>query len=131
MKRLSRLLSPLLIAALVLGSLPVAAAPVSAGDDLVGTTAVLDAASTRSDRAKIREVLARDDVQQQLLVQGVSPTEVEARVAALSDEEARQMAERLDQLPAGASVVGVLFAVFVILLVTDILGLTDVYPFTR
>lgn len=131
MKRLSRLLSPLLIAALVLGSLPVAAAPVPAGDDLVGTTAVLDAASPQSDRAKIREILARDDVQQQLLAQGVSPTEVEARVAALSDEEARQMAERLDQLPAGASVVGVLFAVFVILLVTDILGLTDVYPFTR
>ncbi|UYG06223.1 PA2779 family protein [Halomonas sp. M4R1S46] len=131
MKRLSRLLSPLLIAALVLGSLPVAAAPVPAGDDLVGTTAVLDAASAQSDRAKIREVLARNDVQQQLLVQGVSPTEVEARVAALSDAEARQMAERLDQLPAGASVVGALFAVFVILLVTDILGLTDVYPFTR
>ncbi|MBB3229588.1 PA2779 family protein [Halomonas stenophila] len=131
MKRLSRLLSPLLIAALVLGSLPVAAAPVPADDDLVGTTAVLDASSAQSDRAKIREVLARDDVQQQLLAQGVSPTEVEARVAALSDEEARQMAERLDQLPAGASVVGVLFAVFVILLVTDILGLTDVYPFTR
>ena len=131
MKRLSRLLSPLLIAALVLGSLPVAAAPAPAGDDLVGTTAVLDAASTQSDRAKIREILARDDVQQQLLAQGVSPTQVEARVAALSDEEARQMAERLDQLPAGASVVGVLFAVFVILLVTDILGLTDVYPFTR
>jgi len=37
----------------------------------------------------------------------------------------------LDEMPAGASVVGALFAVFVILLVTDILGLTNVFPFTR
>ncbi|MCP1315874.1 PA2779 family protein, partial [Halomonas sp. 707D7] len=45
---------------------------------------------------------------------------------------AQQMADRLDELPAGAGgVVGALFAVFVILLITDILGLTDVYPFTR
>ena len=52
-------------------------------------------------------------------------------MAALSDEEVSQMANQLDEMPAGASVVGALFAVFVILLVTDILGLTNVYPFVR
>ncbi|XKE43990.1 PA2779 family protein [Halomonas organivorans] len=131
MKRLHRLLTPLLIAALVLGSLPAMATPGTAPSGLIATTAALDAQAAQQDRAKIRDILAREDVQQQLLLQGVSPSQVEDRVAALSDAEARQMAERLDQLPAGASVVGALFAVFVILLVTDILGLTDVYPFTR
>lgn len=131
MKRLRRLLSPLLIAALVFGSLPVVAATQDANVGLVGTTPALDAQAGRDDRAKIREILAREDVREQLLLQGVSPAQVEDRVAALSDAEAREMADRLDQLPAGASVVGALFAVFVILLVTDILGLTDVYPFTR
>ncbi|QFT84751.1 hypothetical protein FIU88_07155 [Halomonas sp. THAF12] len=131
MKRLTRLLSPLLILALVIGSLPAIAAVPAADQGLVGTTTLLDAQSSQQDRDKIRRVLAREDVQQQLLLQGVSPAEVEDRVAALSDAEARQMADRLDQMPAGASVVGALFAVFIILLVTDILGLTDVYPFTR
>ncbi|KGE77975.1 hypothetical protein CVH10_02485 [Halomonas sp. ND22Bw] len=131
MKRLTRLLSPLLILALVLGSLPAVAAVPAADQGLVGTTSVLDAQASQQDRDKIRRVLAREDVQQQLLLQGVSPTEVENRVAALSDAEAREMADRLDQMPAGAGVVGALFAVFIILLVTDILGLTDVYPFTR
>ena len=70
-------------------------------------------------------------MQDQLLKQGVDLDEVEARVASLSDAEAQQMADQLEQLPAGAGVVGALFAVFIILLVTDILGLTDVYPFTR
>ncbi|MFG6178955.1 PA2779 family protein [Halomonas sp. THAF12] len=131
MKRLTRLLSPLLILALALGSLPVVAATPAADQGLIGTATVLDAQAGQNDRDQIRRVLAREDVQQQLLLQGVSPAQVEDRVAALSDAEARQMAERLDQMPAGSSVVGALFAVFVILLVTDILGLTDVYPFTR
>ncbi|MCK2183416.1 PA2779 family protein [Halomonas getboli] len=131
MKRLTRLLSPLLILALVIGSLPAVAAVPAADQGLVGTTTLLDAQASQQDRDKIRRVLAREDVQQQLLLQGVSPAEVQDRVAALSDAEARQMADRLDQMPAGAGVVGALFAVFIILLVTDILGLTDVYPFTR
>lgn len=131
MKKLYRYLSPLLIAALVLGSLPVAAAPTTPGSGLVTTQEALNAERSQGDRERIHEILARDDVQKQLVAQGVDPAEVEARVAALSDAEAVQMADQLEQLPAGASVVGALFAVFVILLVTDILGLTNVYPFVR
>ncbi len=131
MKRLCRYLSPLLIAALMLGSLPVIAAPAPAGSDLITTQAALNAERGQADRERIQEILTRTDVQAQLVAQGVDPAEVEARVAALSDAEAAQMAEQLEQLPAGASAVGALFAVFVILLVTDILGLTNVFPFTR
>ena len=132
MKTLRAYLSTLLIAALVITSLPVAAAPTAPQSiDLVSTQSVLSADRAGADRERINEVLARADVQDQLLKQGVDLDEVEARVAALSDAEAQQMAEQLEQLPAGAGVVGALFAVFIILLVTDILGLTDVYPFTR
>ncbi|MDQ7733638.1 PA2779 family protein [Halomonas sp. SpR1] len=132
MKTLRAYLSTLLIAALVITSLPVAAAPAAPqAMDLVSTQSVLEADRAGSDRERINEILARADVQDQLLKQGVDLDEVEARVAALSDAEAQQMAEQLEQLPAGAGVVGALFAVFIILLVTDILGLTDVYPFTR
>ncbi|MGY2462677.1 hypothetical protein DQ400_09825 [Vreelandella sulfidaeris] len=132
MKTLRAYLSTLLIAALVITSLPVAAAPAAPQSmDLVSTQSVLSADRAGADRERINEILARADVQDQLLKQGVDLDEVEARVAALSDAEAQQMAEQLEQLPAGAGVVGALFAVFIILLVTDILGLTDVYPFTR
>ena len=131
MKKICRYLSPLLIAAMVLGSLPVAASPAPAGSDLITTHAALKAEHGQADRERIHEILARDEVRDQLVAQDVDPAEVEARVAALSDAEAAQMAEQLEQLPAGASAVGALFAVFVILLVTDILGLTNVFPFTR
>lgn len=134
MKSLRAYLSTLLIAALVITSLPVAAAPVTPHSmDLVSTQSVLAGDRAGADRERINEVLARADVQDQLLKQGVDLDEVDARVAALSDSEAQQMADQLDLMPAGAGggVIGVLFAVFIILLVTDILGLTDVYPFTR
>ncbi len=130
MKTVARVLSPLLILCLVLGSLPVAAAP-SPATGLISTQEALSQDQVSADRERISEILARQEVQDQLVAQGVDPAEVEARVAALSDAEVRQMADQLEQLPAGASVIGVLFAVFVILLVTDILGLTNAFPFTR
>jgi hypothetical protein len=79
--------------------------------------------------------LARQQVRDELAARGVDPAQVRARVAALTDDEARDLAQRIDSMPAGGdagtSVIGVLFAVFVILLITDILGLTHVFPFTR
>ncbi|WP_434985419.1 PA2779 family protein [Vreelandella zhaodongensis] len=147
MKTFRAYLSALLIAALVFTSLPVAAAPTAPQEmdvastgqtsterapvELVSTQSVLAGDRASADRERINDILARADVQDQLLKQGVNPDDVEARVAALSDAEAKQMAEQLEQLPAGAGVIGALFAVFIILLITDILGLTDVYPFTR
>ncbi|HDZ45507.1 hypothetical protein LCGC14_0096170 [marine sediment metagenome] len=134
MKTLRAYLSTLLIAVLVFTSLPLAAAPTAPQSmDLVTTQAVLAGDRAGADRERINEILARADVQDQLLKQGVDLDEVDARVAALSDAEAQQMAEQLEMLPAGAGggVIGALFAVFIILLITDILGLTDVYPFTR
>ncbi|MBQ0932342.1 PA2779 family protein [Ideonella sp. 4Y16] len=83
-------------------------------------------------RALIDASLARADVQAGLQARGVDLDQARARVAALSDAEAQQLARTIDSAPAGASdLVGVLVFIFVLLLVTDILGLTKVFPFTR
>jgi hypothetical protein len=63
--------------------------------------------------------------------QGVDADAAVQRVAAMSDSEVAQVAGRIDQAPAGGDVLGLVFTVFVVLLVTDILGLTKVFPFTR
>ncbi|MBR9857475.1 MAG: PA2779 family protein [Gammaproteobacteria bacterium] len=130
MKRLLRILNPLLILSLMMGTMPltVQAQP----GQLISTQSALDAAQVDADRERIGNLLARADVREQLVNYGVELNEVEARVAALSDQEVRQMTEQLDNMPAGANaVVGALLTVFIILLVTDLLGLTHVFPFTR
>ncbi len=130
MKRFFRILNPLLILSLMMGTMPLAVQ--AQPSQLVSTQSALDAVQISAERERIGKLLARADVREQLVNQGVELNEVEARVAALSDQEVRQMAEQLDNMPAGANgVVGALLTVFIILLVTDLLGLTHVFPFTR
>jgi hypothetical protein len=79
--------------------------------------------------------LERADVREQIVALGVDPNEAAARVQALSDAQVRQIAGQLDQLPAGQSAVGIIVGaillVFLILLLTDLLGLTNVFPFVN
>ena len=112
----------------VLGtSLPVVAQPQA--DPALITT---EEATSNSIQQRVGQLLARAEVREALAVRGVSAGQVEARVAALTDDEARLLADQLDRAPAGGSdVLGIIFAVFIILLITDLLGLTKVFPFTR
>lgn len=105
--------------------------PMQATAAIVGTEEAAISTGVAAERDRVTEFLSRDDVRKSLEAQGVDPQSAIDRVATLSDEEVRQLAGRVDQAPAGGSVIGVLFSVFVILLVTDILGFTKVFPFTR
>lgn len=117
-----------LIVALFSAALPMRVA--QAG--MIDTQSALHWRTAGDLRAQVGELLARDEVRAALLERGVKPEQVAARVAALSDDEARDLAKRIDQLPAGGDgLLGMLFVVFIILLITDILGLTKVFPFTR
>ena len=53
------------------------------------------------------------------------------RVQALDDQQAHELAAQIDELPAGAGVLGAIVTIFVVLLITDILGFTKVFSFTR
>jgi hypothetical protein len=99
---------------------------------MIGTDQIAAAGLGQQNRDKIAAALDRPEIAAQLENMGVDKSEAKARVAALTDDEAASLAGRLDSLPAGGdSVLGVLVFIFVLLLVTDILGLTKVFPFTR
>ena len=91
--------------------------------------------SAAADRARINDLMAREDIQREFKIQGISPQEAQARVNSMTDQEVSQVVGRLDQLPAGQSVVGAIIGaavlVFIVLLITDIVGWTKVFPFTR
>jgi hypothetical protein len=115
-----------LLASLLIVSIGGLGLPLPAHAAMLGT----DAATVSADRATILSALDRADVQAQLQARGVDPAQVKGRVAALTDEEAADIAARIDELPAGG-ILGLILLVFLILLITDILGLTKVFPFTR
>jgi hypothetical protein len=103
---------------------------------MVRTEQVLAGAQeSQAKRERVRRFLSREDVRAQIAAMGVDPREAEARAESLSDAEVAEFAEKLDELPAGQSavetiIVGVL-VVFFVLLITDLAGLTRVYPFVR
>ena len=102
---------------------------------LVSTEQLLAAGDGAAERARVLAFLGRADVREQIVALGVDPNEAAARVQALSDAQVREIAGQLDQLPAGQSaigiIVGAILLVFLILLLTDLLGLTNVFPFVN
>ncbi|RPJ72260.1 MAG: hypothetical protein EHM15_09710 [Desulfobacteraceae bacterium] len=111
------------------------AGPFQAGAALVGTESVIDPGRAQNAREMVRSMLAREEIQSALRQQGIDPAEAQARAEGLSDAEAIRLAEAMDTLPAGGNAVGIVIGailiVFLVLLITDILGYTDVFPFTK
>ena len=109
------------------------AGPAYAG--LISTDRIIQQDQVNSDRERVSAFIARDDVRKEFQKHGVNPDEATARVAALSDAEIGQIADRLDSLPAGqdaaTAIIGAAVTIFIILLITDILCLTSVFNFTR
>lgn len=102
---------------------------------LVGTDQIITRADIEADRARIAAFLARDDVRQEMERMGVSPAEASTRVDGLTDSEVQTIAARMDAMPAGQgafeAILGAVVLIFLVLLVTDLLGLTDVFPFVK
>lgn len=99
---------------------------------MIGTDQVLSAEMAQKNQERITAALERPDVIAQLERFGVSKEDAQSRVAALTDAEAAQLAGQIDTLPAGGdSFWGAVVFVFLLLVVSDLLGLTRIFPFTQ
>lgn len=99
---------------------------------MISTEQVVTAVAAEQNRAKVTATFERADVQAELQKMGINTDDARARVAAMTDAETASIAKQVDSLPAGGDgILGTLVFIFVLLLITDILGLTKVFPFTR
>ena len=107
----------------------------SVSASMIGTETVLDSARGQQARAFLKQLVARQDIQNALVAQGIDTREARARIDSLSDAEAIQAADQFDQLPAASgffeTLLIVAFLVFLVLLITDIAGYTDIFPFVK
>jgi hypothetical protein len=98
---------------------------------MVSTDAVASGQQAQAARDHITVALTREDVKQALIARGASPDQVQARVDSLTGDELQQLSAKIDQLPAGGGAIDALVLIFLVLLVTDLMGLTDVFPFVK
>jgi len=114
--------TPLLIGSLTLSMV---VTPATAG--VISTQQALSAEMRASTESDVRASLARDDVRQAMQQLGVDPDQADTRIAALSDAELLRMQGELDRLPAGGDALAVIGVVFLVLLILELVGVTNVF----
>lgn len=102
---------------------------------MISTDSVIAERNTEHQRVQVKDFLAQGEVTQLLIQYGVDPVEAQKRVDSLTNQELGDIAHSLDQLPAGGdgigAIVGAAVLIFLVLLITDLLGLTHVFPFVN
>ncbi len=102
---------------------------------MIGTETMLDTSRGQEARVFLKQLIAREDVRTALIKQGIDPIEAKMRINSLSDTEATYISDKIDQLPAGSGAIEVVLIIsliaFLVLLFTDIMGWTDIFPFVK
>ena len=98
---------------------------------MVTNSDLVQQAQSRFDREQLLVMLDRSEVRQQLTELGVEPETAKMRVANMTDAEVAQLNQNLAQLPAGAGILELAVLIFIIFLITDMLGATDIFPFVK
>jgi hypothetical protein len=102
---------------------------------LISTEAVIEVGRAHEARMYVNNVLVREDVKTALISQGIDMSEAKARINSLTESEIVSLADQIETAPAGGSAVGIIVGAavlaFIVLLITDILGYTDVFPFVK
>jgi hypothetical protein len=127
MHKFNRQLTRFLIVSLCYFYLPMQPAQA----ELVPTYAIAAVNESDSARQTLARYLQREEVRAGLEQYGVNPAAAKARVDALSDDEVATVAGKINALPAGGEFIGAVVFIFLVLLVTDILGFTKIFNFTR
>lgn len=95
---------------------------------IVSSSDIVAAEQVQLDRAELKNLFARADVQQKLVAMGVDVNAAQARIDTMSEQELQQLAASMDEMPAGAGFVEALVLAFLILVVLEVTGVTDLLP---
>ncbi len=98
---------------------------------MIANDVVIAQTQHHSARAELLRTVQREDVKQQLLNMGVSPAVIESRINMMTHEEIAQLNQQIDELPAGGDILGVLLVIFIVFVITDVIGATDIFPFIK
>ena len=101
--------------------------PNMANAAMIGTETLASQSLRADTEARVQSLLSREDVQSQLVAWGVDVQKAQERAASMSDEELQRVAATLDQQPAGGDLLVVIGLVFVVLLILELVGVTNIF----
>src|SRR5690554_1807711 len=98
---------------------------------MISTPDVIQSQQSEYDREQLMSLLDRDDVHEKLLSMGVAPETVQERINSMTDFEIAQLNQQINDMPAGSGVLGAVVLIFIVFIITDAIGATDIFPFVR
>ena len=98
---------------------------------MIGNGQIIGEVQAELNRSDVLQILERAEAQQQLMALGVSPEVVKERISHMTDQEVAQLNQSLADLPAGGDVLGVILILFIVFIITDMLGATNIFPFVK
>ena len=95
---------------------------------IVPTSSLIIEQQSQEQRQILLQRVSKAEAQELLLSFGVTPEMAEQRIQAMTTEELAQLNNKFENLPAGQGILGTVIVVFVVLIVLDLLGTTDIFP---
>ena len=123
MKSFNRILTLALSLLLILAPMGQAQAAIIANAQL------MDQVQLTNDKEVFLQTINRVEVQQQLLDMGVSTADIESRVNQMTQQEIAQLNQQINELPAGSGVLGFILVIFIVFVITDVIGATNIFSF--
>jgi uncharacterized protein YjiS (DUF1127 family) len=96
---------------------------------MIGNEQVINQHSQGQTRDSLQQLLDQQSARQQLQSLGVSPDQIKSRIDSLTDSELARINRHVDTLDAGGNIFGILLVIFIVFVITDVIGATDIFPF--
>jgi hypothetical protein len=96
---------------------------------MIGNEQIVNQSLSVETRDSLRQLFEQDTARQQLQAWGVSPDQINTRINSLTDAELARINQQVGDLNAGGNVLGILLVIFIVFVITDVIGATDIFPF--
>ena len=96
---------------------------------MIGNDQIVKQSLSHQTRDGLQQLFEQETAQQQLQAWGVNPDQIKSRIDSLTDAELARINQQVNDLQAGGDVLGILLVIFLVFVITDIIGATDVFPF--
>ena len=94
---------------------------------MISTSQLVENEARVESLSRIEVLLAREDVATQMVALGVQPQQVMERLDAMTTAELLELESRFDEQVAGGDALGIIGAVFLVLLILELVGVTDIF----
>ena len=96
---------------------------------MIGNDQIVNQGLSHQTRDGLQQLFEQETAQQQLQAWGVNPDQIKSRIDSLTDAELARINQQVNDLQAGGDVLGILLVIFLVFVITDIIGATDIFPF--